>query len=71
MIDSVKLSQFAEELSNTPCPVCGKCHKVVFKVEKEVIFYSFPEEGNICLGFREFVIKRLNNSPSRYIKLLW
>lgn len=36
-----------------------------------VVFYRFPEEGNICLGFREFVINRLNNSPSRYIKLDW
>ena len=71
MIDSSKLSQLAEELSNTPCPVCGKCHKVVFKVEKEIISYRFPEEGNICLGFKEFVINRLNNSPSRYIKLDW
>ena len=71
MIDSSKLSQFAEELSNTPCPVCGKCHKVFLGVEKEVIFYRFPEGEEICLGFRELVIKRLNSSPSRYIRLDW
>lgn len=62
MIDSVKLSQFAEELSNTPCPVCGKCHKVWFE-KRDAGFLSplwFPTfEDGTCLGFQEFVRNRL------------
>ena len=64
MIDSVKLSQFAEELSNTPCPVCGKCHKVWFEkwgvpAGLEPLWFPTFEDGT-CLGFQEFVSKRLN-----------
>lgn len=59
MIDSVKLSQFAEELSNMPCPVCGKCHKVELSYMetaphlRSILFYKFPEGA--CDSFKDFV----------------
>lgn len=59
MIDSVKLSQFAEELSNMPCPVCSKCHKVELSYMetaphlRPMLFYNFPEGA--CDSFKDFV----------------
>ena len=64
MIDSSKLSQLAEELSNTPCPVCGKCHKVELHYHETaphllpILFKDFPEGA--CDGFKEFVKSRLS-----------
>lgn len=59
MIDLSKLSQFAEELSNTPCPVCGKYHKVELNYSETVphlpslLFAKYPEGA--CDSFKDFV----------------
>lgn len=64
MIDSVKLSQFAEELSNTPCPVCGKCHKVELRYYETaphllpILFTNYPDGA--CDSFKDFVNTFLN-----------
>ena len=73
MIDSIKLSQFAEELSNTPCPVCGKCHKVWFEVERTEFwdFIKTSHENGTCDGFKEFVKERLKSSQIRLSRPLW
>lgn len=73
MIDSVKLSQFAEELSNMPCPVCGKCHKVVLKVERteSLDFIKVSHESDTCDGFKLLVNERLKSSRMRLSRPLW
>lgn len=47
----------AEELSSSPCPFCGKYHKVEFKFEGDVVTYS-PICS--CNGFNELLKKRFN-----------
>lgn len=74
MIDSVKLSQFAEELSNMPCPFCGKCHKVVLNnrggdAYNDEIGFRLSEGS--CEGFKEHLINLLSNSRHRFVKPLW
>ena len=75
MIDSVKLSQLAEELSNTPCPVCGKCHKVELHVREESDAYmdsiGFLLPNGSCEGFKEHLIHLLATSRHRFTKPLW
>lgn len=74
MIDSVKLSQYADELSNTPCPFCGKFHKVELNnrgndAYNDEVGFRLPDGS--CVGFKEHLINLLNNSRHRFIKPLW
>ena len=73
MLDQIKLSEFARELSSTPCPECGEYHKVEFNVRKgtehlDVISYKFP--NGVCNGFKELVKERLSNSRHLFTKPL-
>jgi len=74
MIDSVKLSQYADELSNTPCPFCGKFQQVELNnrgndAYNDEVGFRLPEGS--CVGFKEHLINLLNNSRHRFVKPLW
>lgn len=75
MIDSVKLSQFAEELSNTPCPVCGKYHKVELRIREESNIYfdsiGFSLPNGSCEGFKEHLKHLLATSRHLFTKESW
>ena len=73
MLDQIKLSEIAREMSSTPCPDCGECHKVEFNVRKgtahfDVIGYQFHSE--VCDGFKVLVKNRLANSRHLFTKPL-
>lgn len=75
MVDSVKLSQFAEELSNMPCPVCGKCHKVELRIREESNIYfdsiGFSLPNGSCEGFKEHLKHLLATSRHLFTKGSW